>query len=214
MDALEQLVLSHTIVASPVLCPEIRLHLITDVCPLWRANEAQVAEAGLPDPFWAFCWPGGQALARHLLDHPELVHGKRVLDFGAGGGVEAVAAMLSGAAHALASDLDSRALAALRLNARLNGIDLEVCGDDLIDRDRGWEVLLVGDMFYEAALSRRLLPWLQELARRGARILVGDPHRGFLPGSALRPLADYQAPSDVDVEGRFRRRTTVFELLP
>jgi predicted nicotinamide N-methyase len=152
----EELVLQHTVVATPPLCPELRLHLVTETCPLWRATEADLARLGLSEPYWAFCWPGGQALARHLLDHPALVAGARVLDFGAGSGVEAIAALRAGAAHALAADIDPLAGVACRLNARLNDVALEVTDEDLVGSDRGWDVVLVGDMFYERRLAERV----------------------------------------------------------
>lgn len=216
-DAARALVRAHTVIASPWLCPELSLHLVTEACPLWRATEPELARLGLPEPYWAFAWAGGQALARYLLDHPEEVRGARVLDFGAGGGVEALAAARAGAAAVLASDLDPVACTALQLNAELCGVPahvIETTTEDLIGRRRAHDVVLVGDVCYEPALSRRLWAWLESLAREGARVLVGDPGRGNIPLDRATRIFTCDAPSDVDVDGRWLRATSVFALGP
>jgi len=201
------------VVARPPLVPELSLHLVTEACPLWRASEADLAALGLPEPHWAFAWPGGQALARHLLDHPELARGRRVLDFGAGSAVEAIAALKAGAADALAADLDPWACEAACANGDLNGVALATTAADLVGLDEGWGLVLAGDMFYEAALAARIADWLGRLAAHGALVLVGDPHRGFFDRSRAEEIAEYDAPADVDVDGHYRRATAVFRVL-
>lgn len=211
----EALVRGHTVIARPPLCPELRLHLVTDACPLWRAGEAELARLGLGEPFWAFAWPGGQAIARHLLDHPELCRGRRVLSFGAGGGVEAIAAARAGAASVRATDIDPLAVVACRLNARLNDVVLEADAADLLGVDAlDFDLVLAGDVTYEVELGVQVIAWLSKLAGQGAQCLVADPGRGFLPNADLEPIALYDAPSDVDVDGRYRVTTTVSRVRP
>jgi len=195
-------ILQHTQIAAPHLVPEIRLHLITPACPLWSATEREAEAAGIAEPFWAFAWPGGQALARLLLDRPELVRGRVVLDFGGGSGVEAVAAALAGAARVWASDIDPFAVVAMELNAALNGVSLETTTEDLIGRAVDAEVILAGDMTYATELSRRVIAWLEDRARAGATVLVADPGRGFAQFAGWAEVARYEAPSDVDLDGR------------
>ncbi len=205
-------ILEHTVVARPPLVPEVALRLVTEACALWRAGETELVQLGLPEPYWAFAWPGGQALARLLLDRPELVRGRRVLDFGSGCAVEAVAALRAGAASALAADIDPWATDAARLNAALNGVSLETTSEDLVGSDDGWEVVLVGDVFYETRFAARLQTWLEGLARRGALVLVGDPSRGFFARDRAELVAEYDAPSDVDVGGLYLRATGVYRI--
>jgi predicted nicotinamide N-methyase len=202
-----------TVVARPALVPELELRLVTERCRLWRATEADLARMELPEPFWAFAWAGGQALARHLLDNPALAAAKDVLDFGSGCAVEAIAALKAGAARALAADIDPLACEAASVNAGLNCVSLETTSRDLIGADEGWQLVLAGDVFFDAALAARVGGWLERLARRGALVLVGDPHRGFFDRSKAQLLAEYDAPADVDVEGCYRRATAVWQLL-
>jgi predicted nicotinamide N-methyase len=210
---MHEFILQHTRECSPPLCPEIRLRLITPECPLWRAGERELSALKLPDPYWGFCWAGGQALSRYLLDHPEELRGRRVLDFGAGCGIGAIAAALSGAARVLGADTDRTAVVALQINAELNGVQVETTTQDLIgDPLAGWEVILAGDMFYDPAFSARLLAWLRDLAARGALVLIGDPGRGNLDGPALTPIARCLAPADVDPGGTRLRETAVYSL--
>jgi predicted nicotinamide N-methyase len=205
-------VVAHTVVAPARLCPAIHLHLITASCPMWRATEDEAARAGLVEPYWAFSWAGGQALARYVLDHPEVVRGKSVLDFGAGGAVEGIAAALAGG-RVLAADIDPLAIEATRLNAALSGVTLETTTDNLIGRiDRTWDVVLAGDVFYGTEMAAPTLAWLRELATRGALVLIGDPDRGFLDTSGLEHVARYEAPADNDADGSFLRPTTVYRV--
>jgi predicted nicotinamide N-methyase len=198
------------IVAAVPLVPEVRLRLITEECALWRASEKEAAALGFVEPYWAFAWPGGQALARHVLDNPAVVRGKRVLDFGSGCAIEGIAARLAGAAAVLCADIDPRACEAALSNAALNGVELTVTGADLIGRDLAdFDVVLAGDVFYDAALAARALEWLRSLR---AQVLIGDPSRGFLELGDLRRVATYRASWDGDTRGEILRDTGVYAL--
>lgn len=208
-------VLDNTCVVNPLLCPEIRLRLITPSCPLWSATEKELAALALPDPFWGFCWAGGQALARFILDHREWVADRRVMVFGAGCGIEAIAAAKAGADFVLASDIDPIATKAAAINAALNGIEIETTTDDLLGAElNDFDVLLAGDMFYDELFAKRVLTWLNVLANQGVAILLGDPMRGNLCCDFLLELAAYQAPADVDLDGRYRQQAKVFAVHP
>lgn len=202
---------AHTAVASPPLVPELALHLATEITPLWQATEAWLEREGIEPPYWAFAWAGGQALARHLLDRPETVAGKRVLDFGAGSGLVALAAARAGAV-AEAAELDAMAVSVIRLNAALNGLNLSVAIGNVIGRDGGWDVVLAGDMFYERKLATAALPWLRGLAARGALVLLGDPGRAYLPDGGLIEIARYAVPTTRELEDREMREGRIWRL--
>lgn len=184
--------------------PEIRLHLAEDAIVLRARLEAQVG-AALPQPFWAYAWSGGQAVARYVLDHPDVVAGLRVLDVASGSGLVAIAAAMAGAAAATANDIDPYALAAIALNAQANDVAVEVSRGDQLDGDGGdAEVVLAGDVFYSGSMAERMLAFLHRAAARGARILVGDPGRAHLPHDSLKVVASYPvsgigAPEDAQV---------------
>jgi predicted nicotinamide N-methyase len=207
-------VIAQTRIETPPLVPEIRLHLASEVVPLWQATEAELEAMGLPPPYWAFAWAGGQALARYLLDHPQVVAGKRVLSFAAGSGVEAIAAALAGAGTVDASEIDGFALAALRLNAELNAVPLAVRDDDLIGRDEGWDVVLAGDVCYERPMAEAVFAWLQRLAGRGALVLLGDPGRTYLPKSGLERTVAYAVRVSRELEDRDVRNAVVWRVQP
>ncbi len=209
-EALRQLVRALTQEQVPPLCPELRLLESQSVFDVWSKVEAALGHPVEP-PFWAFGWPGGQALARYLLDAPERVRGKRVLDFGAGSGLCGIAAA-KGGAQVQAVDVDSLAVAAVELNAELNGVQLEVGAGPVVGRDDGWEVVLAGDVFYERTPSTEIARWLRTLAERGATVLVGDPGRAFLP-QGLKELKRYQVATSVDWEGVPERRPVVLTFL-
>lgn len=205
----------HAAVASPPLAPEIRLHLATEATELWELTEEELAQRGLPPPYWAFAWAGGQALARYVLDRPETVQGRVVLDFGAGSGLVGVAAAMAGAARVVAAELDDFAREAIALNAALNGVEIELADGDLLDAPPGrWETALVGDMFYERELAARAEPWLRSLAQAGALVLVGDPRRSYFPKQGLSELARYSVAVTRALEDREIRDTGVFRLEP
>ncbi len=203
-------ILAETVIATPPLVPEIRLHLASDVVPLWQATEANLTERGLPPPYWAFAWPGGQALARHLLDHPDLIRGRRVLDFAAGSGLAAIAASKAGAASVAAAEIDRFAIAAIGLNARLNAVSLEMIEADILGQACGWDVILAGDVCYERPMAERVGQWFDRLAAGGTRVLMGDPGRNYLPSTGLREIARYQVPTSLDLEDRVSRETIVW----
>jgi len=196
---------------APPLVPELKLHLASEVIPLWRKTEEELAEIGVPPPYWAFAWAGGQALARYLLDHPEIVVGKRVLDFGAGSGLVALAAAKAGANHVTAADIDPFALAAIRRNAEVNNVNVETTARDLIGATEIFDVILVGDMCYERPLAERLMAWLK---KSHAVILLGDPGRSYFPKTGLTRLATYSVPTTRELEDREIRETGVWRLEP
>ena len=194
---------------APPLVPELRLHLATEVVPLWHATEEELAKIGVPPPYWAFAWAGGQALARYILDNPVLVRGKRVLDIGSGSGLVGLAAVKSSAAQVLAADIDAFSCAAIRLNAAANDCDIAITQDDLIGTSGDWEVILVGDLFYERPLAERLLAWL---APMDVVALLGDPGRTYFPKAKIEKLASYSVQTTRDLEDREIRETGVYRL--
>jgi predicted nicotinamide N-methyase len=207
----EDFIRANTAIGAPPLVPELRLHLATEVTPLWQATEAELERTQLPPPYWAFAWPGGQALARWILDHPVDFAGRRVLDFGAGSGLVAIAAAKVGAA-ATAAEIDDFALVAIRLNAALNAVALDLAGRDVIGEPPQWDAVLAGDMCYERPLAERLTAWLRTLASAGATVLLGDPGRSYFPNAGLDRLARYTVPTSRDLEDRDARETGVWRL--
>ncbi len=208
----EAFIRANTAIGTPSLVPEIKLHLATEVTPLWHATEATLEKSQLPPPYWAFAWPGGQALARHLLDHPALIAGKSILDIGAGSGLVSIAAKQAGAARVTAAEIDAFAIAAIRLNAALNVVAVETESRDLIGGDSPWNTILVGDMCYERPLADRLTAWLRRLVSQGATVLLGDPGRAYLPKDGLREIARYNVPTSLDLEDRTMRETLIWQL--
>ena len=208
--ARRQFILGNTALIAPPHVPEIELHLADEAHDLWRLTEDELQEQGLPPPFWAFAWAGGQGLARYLLDNLDVVAGRPVLDFATGSGLVAIAAAKRGASPVLASDIDPFCGAAVALNAAANGVAIDFVSQDLIGEDRGWGLVLAGDVFYEKPLADRLVPWFSALAARGAAVLVGDPGRSYLPRDRLALLADYQVPVSRALEDSEVKRTRVW----
>jgi predicted nicotinamide N-methyase len=202
----------YTRVLAPSRVPELQLHLADDAVALWEMTEEQLGELGLPPPFWAFAWAGGQALARYVLDHPETVLGRRVLDVASGSGLVAVAAMKAGAASAIAVDIDAFAAHAAQLNAELNGVNLETSDADPVGQPVQADVILVGDLFYDRDLAPRVLEWLIGLDREGKRVLVGDPGRTYLPRDKLEQIAAYDIPVTRALEDSEVKRAAVWRL--
>jgi predicted nicotinamide N-methyase len=174
--------------------PEIRLHVADEATELWHKTEEELGAIGLPPPFWAFAWAGGQALARYILDHPALVAGKRVLDFACGSGIVAIAAAKAGAARTEACDIDAFAIAAVHLNASANEVRIDARRVDAVDTDDDWDVVLAGDICYERDMAARTMAWLERLHARRATVLVGDPGRAYLPRDKLVSVATYRVP--------------------
>ena len=208
----KKFILDNTALMAPPHVPEVLLHLADEAHDLWLRTEEELAEIGLPPPFWAFAWAGGQGLARYVLDHPEAVLGRRVLDFASGSGLVAIAAMKAGAAAVIAADIDPFCDTAIALNLDANGVEAQFLGTDCVGTDDGWDVVLAGDVFYDKAFADSLLPWFARLRARGADILVGDPGRAYLPKTGLESLAVYQVPVTRVLEDAEVKRTTVWRL--
>ena len=210
----EAFILANTAPHEPPLVPEIRLHLASEIVPIWQMTEDELERRGLPPPFWAFAWAGGQALARYVLDHPETVRGKRVLDFGSGSGLVAIAALKAGAASALAADIDGFARAAIALNAKMNDVSLVVTGEDLAGAPNpGWDAVLIGDMCYEQPLAGRIENWVHDMAGGGTLVLIGDPGRTYLPRSGLEKLISYAVKTTRELEDTDVRNTSVWRVV-
>ena len=196
----------------PSLTPEVRLHLADAALALWQATESDMAEIDLPPPYWAFAWPGGQALARLCLDQPELVRGRRVMDFGAGGGVASIAAALSGARVA-AVDIDAYAQAALGLNATANGVTVQILDHVSLETVPPTDILLFGDMCYERPLAEAVTTWGRLSARAGITVLLADPGRSYRPSDGLAEVARYKVPTSLDLEDSTERETVIWRML-
>lgn len=193
------------------LVPEVRLHLATEAVPLWQLTEEALQEKGLPPPFWAFAWAGGQALARYILDNPEMVRDRRVVDFAAGSGLVAVAAALSGARSVLAVDVDPFSVTACELNAVANGVTVTVSGDDIVGQPLPEaDVLLAGDICYEQPLAGRVERWFRSLVTAGTPVIMGDPGRTYRPSGGMRRLAHYAVPTTRELEDNDVRSTDVW----
>jgi predicted nicotinamide N-methyase len=205
-----ELIGANTRLMAPPHVPELSLHLADEMYALWHRTEEELAALGLPPPYWAFAWAGGQGLARYVLDHPGIVRGRTVLDFACGSGMVGIAAARAGAASVLATDADPYCEAALRLNSAANGVAVDYAPADLIGRDEGWDVVLAGDVFYDRVLAEQLVPWFETLSARGALVLIGDPGRSYLPKQNLEPLAVYEVPVMLVLEDAEVKRTTVW----
>ena len=204
---------AHTAPARAPLVPEIALHLATEITPIWQATEDWLHRAGIEPPFWAFAWPGSQALARYVLDHPERVTGRRVLDFAAGCGLAAIACARAGAASVEAAEIDPMAAAAIALNAAANGVTLTISTGDLVGAACRWDVIVCGDICYEAPMTAHILPWLREMARE-CEVWLADPGRAYLPRAGLEPFATYIVPTTTELEDRAERTATLYRLRP
>jgi predicted nicotinamide N-methyase len=195
------------------LVPEISLWLASEITPIWQATEDWLRERDLAPPFWAFAWPGGQALARHILDHPATVTGRRVLDFAAGGGIAAIACARVGAARVEAAEIDTLARAVIQLNAAENDVAVIVPDDDVVGAACRWDIILCGDVCYEAPMAARILPWLRRMAR-SAEVWIADPGRAYLPKSGLTPIGRYIVITSLELEDRTIREVVLYRLLP
>jgi predicted nicotinamide N-methyase len=199
------------------LTPQIELYLADDQTPLWRLGEEELFELGLPSPFWAFAWAGGQALARYCLDNPDLTKGKSVIDFASGSGLVAIAAAKAGAKQILATDIDPFSVEAIQINAEHNNVTLQASIDNLLTSDaidhlrkNPPDVFLAGDVFYDAEMTKAVLALLEPLAQQGTKILVGDPNRSYLPQDRLELIETYQVPVTRELEDYEIRSTKVW----
>lgn len=204
---------ANTRLLAPPLVPEIRLHLAEESLPIWRKTEEELGEMGLPPPYWAFAWAGGQALARYVLDHADRITGKSVLDIGAGSGLGAIAAAKAGARSVIASDIDALAVAAMELNADANGVAITATADDWLAGDAPpADILLVGDLFYERTLADQVMAFVRIAAARGSLILVGDPRRNYFPVADFTPVAQFKVPVTRELEDTEIKRAAVWQL--
>ncbi len=209
----EAFVRAETVLRPVAMVPEVSLHVADEAVPLWHRTEEELGEMGLPPPFWAFAWAGGQALARFILDEPQRVAGRSVLDFASGSGLVGIAAAQSRRAGVTCADIDRFSLAAIGVNAGANGVTVVTCARDLIGRDEGWDVILAGDICYERDLAARVFDWLLALRARGAEVLIGDPGRSYLPKDRLEKLAEYGVPVTRELEDMEIKRTSVWRPL-
>ena len=212
-DARRALVVARTRLQRPPVVPELELHLADDMDSAWASLQAELDDGDLPPPFWAFAWLGGQAVARYVLDTPEVVRGRRVLDLATGSGLCALAALRAGAAQVTAVDVDPFAADAAALNADRNGLRLVVRCADLLDASPPEvDVVLAGDVFYDAQMSARVQPWLLQARAAGADVVVGDPGRHYLPRTLMDERAAYDVPTTRDLEGVEVKRVVVYAL--
>jgi predicted nicotinamide N-methyase len=203
---------SHTRLLPVPHAPEISLHVADEATELWQKTEDELGEIGLPPPFWAFAWAGGQALARYVLDNPVIVAGKHVLDFASGSGLVAIAAARAGAAQVVAAEIDAFAADAIPINAAANSVggQVDVHLGDVIGRDDGWDTVLAGDICYQKDIAERVTAWLHQLSRRGATVLIGDPGRSYLPRTELVEVATYQVPTTRALEDMEIKKSSVW----
>jgi len=208
---------TNTALEAPAMVPEFRLWLATEYVPIWQATEAWLDERNVDPPYWAFCWPGGQAVARYLLDNPSLVTGKRVIDFAAGSGVSSMAAARCGAASVVANDIDKLSLIAAGLNAAANGLSIETSSEDWLAGAAGSpeaDVVIAGDVCYEREMSVQALAWLRSHAEKGRLVLLGDPGRNYFSAQGLEECGRYEIPTSLQLENRGMRETVVWRVLP
>jgi predicted nicotinamide N-methyase len=202
----------HTSLTRAAIVPEIQLHLATEITPIWQATESWLAEQGIEPPFWAFAWPGSQALARIVLDRPALVAGRRVLDFAAGCGLAAIACARAGAAVVEAAEIDRLATAATLLNAQENGVTVLAETRDVVGEACRWDLILCGDVCYEAPMTGHILPWLRAMAAAGAEVWIADPGRAYLPREGMEVVARMMVPTTLELEDTLERPVTVYRL--
>jgi predicted nicotinamide N-methyase len=203
-------ILANTGVMSPPHTPEIRLRLADEAHDLWLKTEEELEEIGLPPPFWAFAWAGGQGLARYVLDHPDCVAGKRVVDFASGSGLVAIAAVKAGASAVTAVDIDPWTETAIALNSDLNAVEIKFSGDNIIGQPVDADVLLAGDVFYDKSFAEALIPWFETLRQQGTEVIVGDPGRAYCPRERMQALATYEVPVTRALEDSEVKKTTVW----
>ena len=201
---------AHTRLLPVPLTPEISLYLADEATALWQETEDELGEIGLPPPFWAFAWAGGQALARYILDNPALVRGKNVLDFASGAGLVAIAAKMAGADAVLAADIDHFAYGSMRLNMAANHLFFTPTLENQIGQDQNWDVVLAGDIAYERDTAQAVSAWLETLHKRGALVLIGDPGRSYLARDKLEAIATFSVPVTRALEDTEIKKSSVW----
>jgi predicted nicotinamide N-methyase len=203
-------ILANTKILPVPYAAEISLHVADDSTALWLKTEEELGELGLPPPFWAFAWAGGQALARYILDHPETVRGKRVLDFASGSGLVAIAAAIAGASHVTACDIDPFSTTAIEINAGINDVHVDTILANVVGQEGNWDVVLAGDVSYEKEMARKVIAWLKELSDTGLTVLIGDPGRTYLARDRLESIATYRVPVSRDLEDSEIKKSSVW----
>ncbi len=203
---------ANTRLGTAPLVPELVLRLATEITPIWQATEEHLRAHGIAPPFWAFAWPGSQVLARMVLDRPELVRGRRVLDFAAGCGLAALAASRAGADSVDAAEIDPLAIAAIEVNAAANGLSVRAQLGDVVGADRRWDVILCGDVCYEAPMTRHILPWLRTMVAQGAEVWVADPGRAYVPRDGMEQVSRTDVPTSLELEDQLIRTTVIYRL--
>ncbi len=208
----EAFIRANTLPARAPLVPEFTLQLATEITPIWQATEDWLAARNIAPPFWAFAWPGSQAMARTLLDTPRLARGRRVLDFAAGCGLAALAAAHAGASLVEAAEIDPLATAAIRLNAAANALHVTALDGDIVGAACRWDLILCGDVCYEAPMTRHILPWLRAMVSAGAEVWIADPGRAYLPREGMEELAAFDVATSMELEDKEVRRTVIYRV--
>ena len=191
--------------------PEIILHLATEITPIWQASEAWLRQVNVEPPFWAFAWPGGQALARYILDHPETVRGRRVLDFAAGCGIAAIACAMVGAATVEAAEIDLMAVSAIMANAHANHAAVQTIAGNVVGQPCRWDLIVCGDVCYEARMALQIMPWLRSMTAT-CEVWIADPGRAYLPNGGMALLEEYAIPTSLELEDQTQRATRLYRL--
>jgi predicted nicotinamide N-methyase len=213
LSAVDAFIRANTRLGRHPLVPEVSLHLASAITPIWTASEDSLASSGVEPPFWAFAWPGGAATARFILDHPDRVRGRAVLDLAAGSGIAAIAAAIAGAGAVTAADIDPTARAAIALNARANGVELAIAAGDLLARAApSAGLILAGDVCYARAMAERVIDWLRAAHRAGAEVWLADPGRTYRPTTGLAEMARIEVPTSLELEDRALRETVLYPL--
>ncbi|MFY9287277.1 MAG: 50S ribosomal protein L11 methyltransferase [Alphaproteobacteria bacterium] len=215
MKSEKEFIHAQTVVSTASLVPEIKLQLATEVTPLWQMTEERLKQNGLPPPYWAFAWPGGQGMSRYILDNPEIVRDKRVLDFAAGCGIAAIAAMKVGAKSAVIAEIDPMAFAATDINAAHNQVRVDAIDNlDMTKPPKNIDLIIAGDVCYQQAMSAKLMRWLWVCTAKGIRVLIADPGRAYVPHEGLEKRSEYAVPTSRDLEDRDSRDVIIWELKP
>ena len=213
IDDPEAFILTNTRLQTVSHTPEISLYLADEITPIWRLTEEELGEMGLPPPFWAFAWAGGQALARWLLDNPRECSGKSVVDLATGSGLVGIAAALKGATSVLAADIDPFCEAAVKVNATANSVALDFTDTNLLQSPPPLvDLICAGDVFYDRDMAMAVLSWLTAARANGTRVLVGDPGRNHFPKTGLTFLAEYTVPTTRELEDNEVKRSRVWAL--
>ena len=211
MDDTSAFIQANTVLTTNPMVPEIRLWLATEITPIWQATENWMSSNNTAPPFWAFAWPGSVAMARHILDNPGFAAGRRVLDFAAGCGLAGIACATAGATAVEAAEIDPLAIAATGLNAEANGVIILAPPGDIVGSACRWDLILCGDVCYEAPMTEHIMPWLVSMAG-SAEVWIADPGRSYLPSAGLQAFAHYTVPTSLELEDRAERKVTLYRL--